>query len=56
MFKIPNIVVKDTPIVERPRFEYVHVDELVEFKFVPLAKLVDTTNEKLVDDLVASVK
>ncbi len=31
MFKIPNIVLKDTPIVERPGFEYVHVDKLVEF-------------------------
>lgn len=56
MFRIPNIVLKDTPVVERLGFKFVPLVEFVKFKFVPLTKLVDTTSEKHVANLVASVK
>jgi hypothetical protein len=45
VFRTPNIILKDTPIVERPRS-----------KHVILVELVDTTSEQLVDDLAARVK
>ncbi len=43
-FLTPYIVLKDTPVTERPNFQSIH-----------LAELVDTTSEH-VDDLAASVK
>ncbi len=45
VFKTPNIILKDTNVVERPGFEH-----------VPLAEPIDTTSEKHVDDLVSSVE
>ncbi len=45
LFKILNIVLKDTPIVERPRSQH-----------VPLVELVDTTSEQHVDDLTVGFK
>jgi hypothetical protein len=56
MFRIPNIVLKDTLVVESLGFESIPLVEFVKFKFVPLTKLVDTTSEKHVANLVASVK
>lgn len=56
IFRIPSIILKDTLVVERPWFEFVLFVELVEFKFVPLAKLVNTTSEKPTDDLIAGVE
>lgn len=43
-FKTPNIVLKDTPIVDKPRFES-----------IPLTKPIDTIGEQHVDDLVAKI-
>jgi hypothetical protein len=44
VFKTPNIVLKDTPIVDKPRFES-----------IPLTKPIDTIGEQHVDDLVAKI-
>ncbi len=45
VFKTPNIVLKDTPIVDKPRFES-----------IPLSKPIDTIGEQHVDDLVARIE
>ncbi len=45
VFRTPNIVLKDTPIVEKPRFES-----------IPLAEPIDTIGEQHVDDLVARIE
>ncbi len=45
VFKTQDTILKDTPIVERPQS-----------KHVPLAKLVDTISEQVVEDLAARVK
>ncbi len=45
VFWTPYIILKNTPIVESPRFEH-----------VPLVEHVDTIGEKLVDDLVVGAK
>jgi hypothetical protein len=45
VFKTRNIILKHTHVAKRPRFEPVHV-----------VKLVDTTSEKPIDDLVVGVK
>jgi hypothetical protein len=45
IFKTPDIVLKDAPIVKRPRFQP-----------VPLTKLVNTIDEQHVDDLVVGIK
>jgi hypothetical protein len=45
VFKTRDTILKDTPIVERPQS-----------KHVPLAKLVDTISEQVVEDLAARVK
>ncbi len=45
VFRTPNIVLKDTPVVEKPRFES-----------IPLAEPIDTIGEQHVDDLVVRIK
>jgi hypothetical protein len=45
VFKTPNIELKDTLVIERPKPEP-----------ITTAKLVDTSSENHVDDLVAGVK
>jgi hypothetical protein len=45
VFKIPNIILKDTHVVEKLKFQP-----------IILVKHVDTTCEQLVDDLVVGVK
>ncbi len=45
VFKTPNIILKDTPIVERLGFES-----------IPLAEPIDTIGEQPVDDLVARIE
>ncbi len=45
VFKIPNIILKDTHVAKRLGFKLVHSIEPI-----------DTTNEKHVDDLVTSVE
>jgi hypothetical protein len=41
----PYTILKDTPIIEKPKFQPIF-----------LVELVDTIGEQLVDDLVAGVK
>jgi hypothetical protein len=45
VFKTPNIILKDTHVVERLRFEP-----------IPLVEPIDTIGEQHVDDFVARVK
>jgi hypothetical protein len=44
VFMFPNIVLKDTIVVDKPTFE-----------FIPLTKPIDTIGEQHVDDLVAKI-
>jgi len=45
VFKTPNTILTDTFVIERPRFD-----------FVSLAELVETTSEQHVDDIIIRVE
>ncbi len=53
VFKTSDTILKDTPIMERPKFQPIHLVKPVD----TIGKQpIDTTSEQLVDDLVVGVK